>query len=438
MQKHDTCVIIKSPQNNKTKECFCMINYNRLGYELKRDLANFSEKIFDKVKRPQKKFGFQMIYGILEGNKVSLSEIARSLKESISLKKTIDRLSRNLSTFQENDIVKNSYLSLVKQQIEEEPTVIVIDNSDLTKPASHKLEALLEVKDGSTGEIKKGYLTIEAAVLSKGKKMPLPVYEKVFSAAEQGFVSETEENLLCLTSLSTHFSKHCVRTLDRGFDANTYYRYFLKKEEKFVIRVKKNRSVIYHGETKNIMEEAGKYKGNYRMDVSKKSGKKVACKLSYIPVQLREFPEKDLILVAVYGFGKEPMLLLTNLTFQEKKKLCLIVAKIYLMRWRIEEYFKFKKQQFELEDFRVMSLQSIRNLNFFATLATGYLGFMVSEKDGSIFMLNLQECSKRIYGMPNFIFYALGYAIKKVLSMTRSGINSYISLTAKSKKSKSA
>lgn len=186
------------------------------------------------------------------------------------------------------------------------------------------------------------------------------------------------------------------------------------------------------------MEVTGKYKGNYRMDVSKKSGKKVACKLSYIPVQLREFPEKDLILVAVYGFGKEPMLLLTNLTFQEKKKLCLTVAKIYLMRWRIEEYFKFKKQQFELEDFRVMSLQSIRNLNFFATLATGYLGFMVSEKDGSIFMLNLQECSKRIYGMPNFIFYALGYAIKKVLSMTRSGINSYISLTEKSQKSKSA
>ncbi len=111
------------------------------------------------------------------------------------------------------------------------------------------------------------------------------------------------------------------------------------------------------------MEVTGKYKGNYRMDVSKKSGKKVSCKLSYIPVQLREFPEKDLILVAVYGFGKEPMLLLTNLTFQEKKKLCLTVAKIYLMRWRIEEYFKFKKQQFELEDFRVMSLQSIQNLN---------------------------------------------------------------------------
>ena len=65
------------------------------------------------------------------------------------------------------------------------------------------------------------------------------------------------------------------------------------------------------------------------------------------------------------------MLLLSNLKMQEKKKLCHIIAKVYLLRWRIEEYFKFKKQQFELEDLRVMSLQSIRSLNFFATLAAG-------------------------------------------------------------------
>ncbi len=33
-----------------------MINYNRLGYEMKRDLSNFSEKISKNLKRPQKKF----------------------------------------------------------------------------------------------------------------------------------------------------------------------------------------------------------------------------------------------------------------------------------------------------------------------------------------------------------------------------------------------
>ena len=120
------------------------------------------------------------------------------------------------------------------------------------------------------------------------------------------------------------------------------------------------------------------------------------------------------------------MLLLTNLKMEERKKLCMIAAKIYLMRWRIEEYFKFKKQQFELEDLRVMSLQSIRNLNLFATLATGYISIMSSQKADTIFIMELKECSKRICDIPKFIFYALGYAIERVLVGTRSGIKTFL------------
>ncbi len=409
-----------------------MINYNRLGYEIKRDLTNFSTKISQGLKRPQQKFVHQMLYGILAGNKVHLSEIARSLKEDIKLKKTIERLSRNLNSFEEKQSVMRDYLSLVKQHVKEDYAVIVIDNSDIAKPASRKLEALSEIRDGSTGEITQGYLAIEAAVLSESGKMPLPVYEKVFSAAESGFVSETYENLCCLKSLSENFSRKCVRTLDRGFDANDYYRYFLKHNERFVIRAKKNRNVIYNGKTCNIMDTALKYKGSYRMDFKDKKGKTLHCKMSCIPVRLCEFPAKELTLVAVYGFGAEPMLLLSSLTMREKKRLCHIVAKVYLMRWRIEEYFKFKKQQFELEDLRVMSLQSIRSLNLFATLAAGYIGLTSSVHSESIYLKELKECSGRIYEVPKFIFYALGYAIERVLSMSRKGIKDFLPKKVKS------
>ena len=52
------------------------------------------------------------------------------------------------------------------------------------------------------------------------------------------------ENLCCLESLSKNFTPKCVRALDRGFGANDYYRYFLKRGERFIIRAKKNRNVI--------------------------------------------------------------------------------------------------------------------------------------------------------------------------------------------------
>lgn len=405
-----------------------MVNYNRLAGKLKEDLTGFSEKISKGMKYPAKKFILQMVYGILESNTVHLSEIARSLEEKTSLKKTMDRLSRNLSLFNGKENITKNYTRLVKKESNEKSSVIIIDNSDITKTYSKKMEALSDVRDGSTGEIKKGYLTIEAAVLSNGSKMPLPVYEKVFSVAEKGFLSETDENLKCLHYLSANFKKTCVRTLDRGFDAKDYYRYFLERDEKFIIRVKENRNIIYKNKTCNIMDVAKKYKGNYCMGFTDRNGKKIQCKISDIPVRLCAFPQKDLVLVVVYGFGKNPMLLLTNMEIQEtsqKKKLCIIVTKVYLMRWRIEEYFRFKNQQFNFEDLRVMSLNSIRNLNFFATLAVGYLGIFYSENNGSPFMDKIFECSKRIYKIPKFVFYAMGYAFKQIFSKTSSGIMNY-------------
>ena len=152
------------------------------------------------------------------------------------------------------------------------------------------------------------------------------------------------------------------------------------------------------------MDVALRYKGAYRMDFRNKGGRHVQCKMSCIPVRLCGFPAKELTLVGVYGFGAEHMLLLSNLKMEKKKHLCHIVTKIYLMRWRIEEYFRFKKQQFELEDLRVMSLQSIRSLNLLAMLAAGYIGLTSSIHEESIFLMELKECSKRIYEAPPFIF----------------------------------
>ena len=180
------------------------------------------------------------------------------------------------------------------------------------------------------------------------------------------------------------------------------------------------------------MEAALRYKGAYRMDFKDKRDRRVQCKMSCIPVRLCEFPSKELVLTVVYGFGKEPMLLLSNLKMQEKKRLCHTIAKVYLLRWRIEEYFRFKKQQFELEDLRVMSLRSIRNLNLLAMLAVGYISLTTDVHRDSIFLSELKECSKRIYGMPQFIFYAIGYALKYVLSMSRSGIGSFLPSKARS------
>ena len=56
--------------------------------------------------QPKYKLVFQMLYGMLESQSVHLSDISRALKEKITLKKTIDRLSRNLNCFNEKFIIR--------------------------------------------------------------------------------------------------------------------------------------------------------------------------------------------------------------------------------------------------------------------------------------------------------------------------------------------
>lgn len=79
-----------------------------------------------------------------------------------------------------------------------------------------------------------------------------------------------------------------------------------------------------------------------------------------------------------------------------------------------------------------MSLQSMRNLNLFATLAAGYIGLISSIHKDSVFLVELKECSGHIYGVPQFIFYAMGYALEQILAMSRTGIGAYMPRKIKS------
>ena len=185
-----------------------MVNYNITNCNLTREICNFSKKISKVLKRPELKFVCDMVYGILAAGSSVVTEIARNLNEKIPLIKTVNRLCRNLQEFsnEEKSIVEENYLRAIRSSYNDD-SVIVIDGSDITKPASKKLEALCQVRDGSTGEIGTGYHTIGTAVLSKENKLPFGVYSRVYSSEEADFVSDDQEMLDCFKFLSGHFKK---------------------------------------------------------------------------------------------------------------------------------------------------------------------------------------------------------------------------------------
>ena len=119
--------------------------------------------------------------------------------------------------------------------------------------------------------------------------------------------------------------------MDRGYDANVYDKYFLKNNEKFIIRATKNRNARYKGKTINILKLANEFKGKYSLKFKGKKGKKINCKASYIPIRLPLAPKKELTLVIVHGFGKIPMMLISNLKSTDSR-FPVVITKVHLMR----------------------------------------------------------------------------------------------------------
>ena len=66
------------------------------------------------------------------------------------------------------------------------------------------------------------------------------------------------------------------------------------------------------------------------------------------------------------------MMLATNKEIKTKDDV-VKVARTYFSRWKIEEYFRCKKQMFQFENFRVWKLHAINELNFYITLCMAFL-----------------------------------------------------------------
>jgi hypothetical protein len=361
-----------------------------------------------------------MIYGLLSSKSCHLTEIARKLNESIALDKTVERLSRNLMKFNGRKELRDNYFKEIRGSFDDS-TILIFDDSDVSKPCSSKLEGLCKVRDGSTGEIADGYWYAGVTALTAGHKQPIPVYGRLYSSEEDGYIGNNAETLRSLEFSSAHFSKTTIRAFDRGYDAGYIFDYLVPRGEAFIVRSQGKRNILHKGEKILLSKLARRFKGKYLLKFEAQDGKKADCKISIVPVSLPDYPEATLNLVICNGLGKEPLMLLTSLDSGDDR-LCVTITKVYLMRWRIEEFYKFKKQGFGFEKFLVRSLESIRNLDLLLNIAIGYIGILSEKIDESIEVLEIVEAAKRLYGLSKFTFYAIADGLFEIFGKLYTGI----------------
>ena len=153
-----------------------------------------------------------------------------------------------------------------------------------------------------------------------------------------------------------------VRDGSASTENKNVYKIFLKllnENQDFVIRIRKNRKLYYQNRWFSATELCARRKGKVKMRLRYR-GEEHEAYLSHVKVQLTA-AKREVFLVLVYGITENPMMLVTNKQILSKNDV-MDVARTYFSRWRIEEYFRAKKQVFDFENFRVRSLAAINAL----------------------------------------------------------------------------
>jgi hypothetical protein len=393
---------------------------NKIRSRLKAQLTKFTHQLSEGLSKPLEKFVGEMLFGIQASQDVKLSNIARCLEEDFPLIKTEDRLSRHLKAKALESHLGPRLASLASRRVEAN-AVLCLDLSDVRKAYAEKMEYLDQVWDGSQGEVHAGYWLCSVTAAEVQGSEITPLYQTLFSARAQDFISENAEILAAVDQVRVHTRGRGIWAIDRGGDRKRLLEPLLERGERFVIRSVGQRSVINRQRRKmmTVHHLGACCRFRYQARVIKiEKGQEKVYELRYGAEPIR-LPgrEEPLHLVVVAGFGKEPLLLLTNLLGVRDSQSLWWIVQIYLTRWKIEETFRFVKQSYNLEDIRVLRYQRLKNLVLLVTAAAYFAATFLGQKlKLKILCEKLLIISQRFFGIPPFRFYALADGIKRILA----------------------
>ena len=397
-----------------------MLNSTSITYQMKREILSFSRKISYRLSKPKRKFFADVTYGMLAARSCLLTDIVDQLHEDSKKVNSVERLTRHLNKGVPLPALK-SYLTTVRRWGPQEP-VIHIDDSDVVKPEGRKFESLGLVRDGSksTGTknvYEKGYHVTEACVLTKNNH-PVSIFSRIHSSKEKDFTSVNDITFSAMERGAALFGK-ATFVMDRGYDDNKMFLKLDGLRQDYVIRLTARRKLYFHGKWIPATQLRDQRKGKIKTPLIYK-GKSHDAYLSHVKVQITA-SRKDIYLVLVYGITGHPMMLATNKEIRSREDV-IKVAKTYFSRWRIEEYFRCKKQMFQFENFRVRKLTAINALNFYITLCMAFLAHISMKPETNALKVCILQKADPVKEKVHFCYYRLAKGISGILSYAKEGI----------------
>lgn len=390
---------------------------SKFNYYLKKYKNDFS--------KPECRFIQEVILGILKSQSVILNQIAIHINDKISIKKTVERFSRHLSKLDFWKKLLSNHIKYVSNQVNDNGFAL-LDLSDIQKKYSTKMEGLEKVKDGNhKDKIGLGYWLMNILYIDSNGDKIIPLYNKLYSFAKDT-LSENKEILSGIFTVEDKINKSLTWVIDRGGDRSQILWPLLKKGMNFIIRSTGVRHMLHQGRSLAVKKIGRKTTLKYNFTIQKKGRKRIvtvrysggAKRVKYINQDTKKTFHKNLWLVVLKGEGRGYSWYIVSSNKQSQYEVISEVLSGYGYRWKIEEYHRHIKTQFNLEDIQLQKFEALQSMISLLTIAMGLIYSQLKSlhlkmlKDSPIRILQ----KNKICELMGFIYYKIGTVIKILLS----------------------
>ena len=372
------------------------MNNSQTAFKVRGQLAQFLGIFSPHFSKPVMTFLGDMLYGLQASKDVKLSCIGRGLDGGIF-----------------RAIAREGAKRVGKD------TLAVVDPADIRKLYARKMPYLATVRDGSRGELGKGYWGCAAVACESGGRRVVPLHLRLWSCESPGFTGENDQIKSVIGTVSGAAKKRGIYVIDRGGDREILFNHLLDNELRFIIRLVGDRTLLWRDKPFIAEGLAAKCRMRHAETIwreTEEGEKSYGIQYGAMEVRLPQRGE-PLRLVVAKGFGEKPMLLLTSVAGTDSRQSLWQIVEGYMTRWRVEDAIRFIKQSYRLEDIRLLDYARLKNMMAVvlaaAFFASSWLGESVRR---GILVRNITRVSKRLFGVPDFHYYALADGIARLFN----------------------
>jgi hypothetical protein len=394
------------------------MNFSHLANKLRSKITRFSGILSQDLDKTARRFVREAVYGIMASQSVMLTEIGRQLESQVTLKKIEERFSRQLKKPKIWASIHDQVLSMARSRVKKD-TLLILDLSDLKKKYAEKMEHMATVRDGSDhGELVHGYWTNQVIAAEVGSDQITPLHFSLYSQASPEFTGENNQIIKAMDQIGGALDNKGIWVIDRGGDRDALYESLLRNRRDFIVRLVGSRDFIYQENKVRSLWLAFACRSPYKRSfVRFRKGKEVQYNIRYgfVPVQLPDI-DGQLNMVVVQGISNKPMMLLTTLRISGEKDLWFVIQ-AYMKRWSVEETIRFIKQTYDLENIRVLKFTRLQNMMALLLAVFFFISAVLDQSQKlSIMAGHILKNAKRVFGIPDFKYYALGDGLFNIFS----------------------